>query len=132
MLFHNVLYTFGDIYTESQTLQTDLLAPNTSKCYSVPQTVGRPAEIIWPGIRDGSDCLCVPSLEDNCLCESNYTVNISSNDSVCFYNLTPAMNGTLIHFRQHNDKVCNITNILSSYRIIIFGMYSKSHYCVII
>ena len=86
-----------------------------------------PAVIIWPS-RNDSDCRCIPQVGffELCSCESDYMVNISSNGSVCFYNLTPEMNGTLVHFRRHTDIClslpdCSIITILSSHVIIIQG-----------
>ena len=122
-------YAIRIFYIESQTLQTDSLAPNTSKCYSVPETVmDKSADMILPD-RDDCDCsIILNELLFEC-CSCKYKVNLSSNGSlVCFYNLTPAMNGTLVHFRRGPsfacppDEVPSKTIILSSHRIIILGM----------
>ena len=95
------------------------------------------AYMVWPEKLNTNDydCKCLAEMRffEYCSCESDYMVDISSNGSACFYNLTPAMNGTLIHFRRLTD-ICsqlpdcpnnNINTIVSSYRIIILGMYSR-------
>ena len=103
-------------------------------CYTVPEAVTENvAYMVWPETLDTNDpdCKCPAEMGffDSCECarESDYTVNIISNGSACFYNLTPKMNGTLVHFRRLTDICplfpdCRINTILSSYRIIILGM----------
>ena len=119
-------------FLESQTLQMNYLAPYSSLCYVVPETImNSAAYMVWPDMLNTSDleCKCLPHVEffKTCSCKSNYMVNISSNGSACFYNLTPAMNGTLVHFEylidictSHLD--CRINCIISSHKIIILGM----------
>ena len=120
------------LYAESQTLQTDYLASNSSLCYTVPDSLG--VYLVWPqnvdNMTDFDHCTCVALFTyfERCPCayETNYMVNISSDGSACFYNLTPAMSGTLVHFLTLTDICtgslnCIIINILSSYRIIILG-----------
>ena len=109
--------------------------PNSSLCYTVPEAVMEDvAYIVWPETLNTNDpdCKCLAQMEifELCSCESDYSVNISSNGSACFYNLTPAMNGTLVHFRRLTDICsqlpdCHVNTIVSSYRIIILGMYNR-------
>ena len=103
-------------------------------CIPIPDTSseGTPS-LVWPA-RPGvpRDCYCPPYENDVELtkfsycyvtCDTTYSIH-SFNGSICFSNLTSAMNNTSVHFvtltQQCNFPKCFIRTTVGSYKIMVY------------
>lgn len=105
-------------------------------CIPIPNNftadVGTPV-LVWPAIPGvPGECYCPPYADlmlinfNDCLktCNTSFTIQIV-NGSICFSDLTEAMNNSLVSFVGLVDQCaftdCFIRSVISSYKILIAG-----------
>ena len=127
-------------FSVSEKHETRVLTPNSTTCYDIPTTdfCSAGLSLVLPQSFDSKNsCFCPiynssegRKIFESCGCLKDFKVvpHFSENGSICFSDQNFSLNDTTVYFQCATDPCvledCFIITILSTYRIMISGMYT--------